>query len=53
MYSREKIIETLHEIHDESKSIAPYVKSGRNPRPNLKRSWHNPCRYDGLFSWLY
>ena len=48
MYSRDKIIATMQEIYDESKSIAPYVVIAQ-PRRNLEETAaQNFDGYDGL-----
>lgn len=48
MYSRDKIIATMQEIYDESKSIKPYVVIGQ-PRRNLaETAAQNFDGYDGL-----
>jgi hypothetical protein len=48
MYNREKIIATMQEIYDESKTIAPYVLIAQ-PRRNLEETAaQNFDGYDGL-----
>lgn len=48
MYNRDKIIETMQEIYDESKTIAPYVLIAQ-PRRNLEETAaQNFDGYDGL-----
>ena len=48
MYSRDKILATMQEIYDESKSIAPYVVIAQ-PRRDLKETAaQNFDGYDGL-----
>lgn len=48
MYNREKIVSTMQEIYDESKSIAPYVLIAQ-PRRDLKETAaQNFDGYDGL-----
>lgn len=48
MYSRDKIIATMQEIYDESKSIAPYVLIAQPRRDLNETAAQNFDGYDGL-----
>lgn len=48
MYSRDKIIATMQEIYDESKSIAPYVLIAQPRRDLSETAAQNFDGYDGL-----
>ena len=48
MYSRDKIIEVMQEIYDESKSIAPYVMIAQPRRDLRETAAQNFDGYDGL-----
>lgn len=48
MYNREKIIETMQEIYDESKSIAPYVLVAQPRRDLEETAAQNFDGYEGL-----
>lgn len=48
MYNREKIIATMQEIYDESKSIAPYVLIAQPRRDLNETAAQNFDGYDGL-----
>ena len=48
MYNREKIIDVMQEIYDESKSIAPYVLIAQPRRDLAETAAQNFDGYDGL-----
>lgn len=48
MYNRDKIIATMQEIYDESKSISPYVVIAQPRRDELTLPGQNFDGYDGL-----
>ena len=48
MYNRDKIIATMQEIYDESKSIAPYVVIAQPRRDLNETAAQNFDGYDGL-----
>jgi len=48
MYNRDKIIQTLHEIHDESKQIKPYVTVAQPRRVQGETPAQKLDGYDGL-----